>query len=318
VFIFWGEYERVRKQGVVADRCKGCSQITQLRVSRIYRVSHVYFIPLGSGKLHSTVAECTECGHKVPFRNEKYSRLVPENEADSLTVDEVLKKTNPPLARSTAELQQLEREAIGARPGASAGPDPRVKLAFSKLAEIETESAKVIDLQARLAQWSALRLRDQEVLLSDIDALFAEHQQRDSVKRFVSAMGQRFKPEVDGTVSFLTFLGLLILGIALAVMMPVPELRVSGVLLAFVLAAGIATVVHGKYKRYIFKRFFRQTFLPQTQKRQIDLGDALAELEELDPNDETLSDGLRAMVKRRRFLQEVLDEEGISVQSKNR
>jgi hypothetical protein len=313
VFIFWGEYDKAKSRGMVADRCKGCGELTVMRVSHIYQVSHVYLIPLGSGKLRATVAECTECGHKAPFRDDKYPRLVPEEEADSLTITEVLRQTNPRLAKAKDEREQLERQATANRRATPGTPDPRVKLAFTKLAEIDNENSKAIDLQARLAQWSALRPRDQDALLSDIDALVSAHEQRDSVRRFISAMGQRFEPAVDGTASFLTFLGLIIGGIALAVSILPPQLRAVGLIVAFALAVGIATVVQAQYKRYVFKRFFRDTFLRQAKKRRIDVGEAVAALQDVDPGDSTLSDGLRAMAKRKRFLQEVLDQEGISV-----
>jgi hypothetical protein len=196
--IIWGEYDSDKTRGIVADRCPYCDRVTTFRVIQRYRVAHVYYIPLGSGKLIATLLCCNECGEMIVGALENYARVLPKKEAQGLSTEEILQQTNPRLLEALAYRAWLEEQARTARPADPGAPDPRVTLAFARLADLNPQDPRVLECQSRLAQWSTLAEEAQSELLRTIDDLVSEYECHAAVGRFVRLMGRRFQPLMKG------------------------------------------------------------------------------------------------------------------------
>ena len=86
MLIVWGETDSERQRGAVADRCSTCGDVAVLRVHDIYRKSHIYYIPLGSGRLIGTVLTCGNCGGKTLCNPEAYAQFLPEKQVHDRAV----------------------------------------------------------------------------------------------------------------------------------------------------------------------------------------------------------------------------------------
>lgn len=95
MFIFWGEFDSDNERGVVADKCPSCGRVTTLRVTQRYRVSHFYFIPLGSGKLIATILTCSECNGRVGGAIERYTRVLPKKTTMKMSIGEDWSRRTP-------------------------------------------------------------------------------------------------------------------------------------------------------------------------------------------------------------------------------
>ncbi len=135
MFIIAGESESEKKLGVVADKCLICGQVTVLRVTQICRRPHIYLIPLGSAKPVATILTCNGCGGKATGGPHAFAQFLTEKQAKTMSVGEILEQTNPPLAKAIAYRAQLEIAVREGRGAAAGGPDPRLQLAFARLAE---------------------------------------------------------------------------------------------------------------------------------------------------------------------------------------
>lgn len=272
MFILHGEYDSQTKRGVVADKCAHCRKITLLQVTQHFRKSHLYLIPLGRGKLVATVLTCTECRGKIEGTLEQYAGVLPQKQAQALSLGEVLQETNPRLAGLLAYRARLEREARDFRPVDPTLPDPRVKLAFARLAELDLRDPQVIELQARLAQWGCLDEAGRNRVLREVDAHLRQMEEQEVRFLFIQSMAQNFKADVDGGLAFLTFIGLLALGIAGSVWLLGEALLGAGIVASIVAASVCSYLAHRWLCRRTQRRFFRTKFLPEAESRGVDVG----------------------------------------------
>src|SRR5436309_1747319 len=112
MFVIAGEYNLNKKLGIVADRCAICGEVTLLRATKLARMDHAYFIPVSYRKQLGTVLACSECKGKSMCCPQSFSCFLPEKEARSLPLGEVLLRTNPHLAESISHRARLERESL--------------------------------------------------------------------------------------------------------------------------------------------------------------------------------------------------------------
>jgi hypothetical protein len=311
MFIFWGSYKSEKKRGVVADHCPTCAKVQPLTVTEYHRVAHLYGIPLpGSGTLLGTVLKCIECGGLSAHNPGAYARFVPEKEAKALTTGALLEQTNPQLAESIATRVQLERDVQNYQPTPGM-PDPRVKLAFAKLAEFDPRDRAVIDMQAKLAQWAALDSAGQSALLCEIDTLLERKENARTIVGFIRSVGQRFKPDVSGGLGFAAFIVTVVTCIT-AVCYLFPKDAIGfGILGSLVAGIVLWIVVQRKWAMHVRRRFYRNEFFPELENRGIDLRQAYACLAAIDPSDERVGKGVRGLVRTLPILREVAEEKGV-------
>jgi hypothetical protein len=97
MFIIWGTKGRQEKLGTVADWCPNCQSARAFTVTKHFRVSHVYFIPLGRGTLVATVKQCWECSTQYHCEEETYDDFLPEKEVEEMPMSKLIRQTNTAL-----------------------------------------------------------------------------------------------------------------------------------------------------------------------------------------------------------------------------
>jgi hypothetical protein len=309
VWIFFGEYDWEKELGVVGDECSVCGELATLKVSQFYRKFHLYFIPLTSGRLLSTILTCSRCGSRVDGNINAYEQPVPEREARDLGVEWVLKRTNPRLAYSLRRQAKLEREVKEGRVREGAGPDPRVELAFARLAELGTAHPRAPELLARLAQWSILDADEQAMLLFEVETLFSDKKRVQDAAYFVQRIALRFNPRVDAGLGCLTAAVIFFGAIALAYFLA--PLALLSVMASCVAAPVLGVRVHRAYRRSVHKKFFRTIFIPEAAQQGIEMADVVATLQRINPLDKRLDKQLRGLAANIELLNEVLLEDSL-------
>jgi len=126
--IVWGKKRREYDKGRVAEWCPQCSDVKPFAVKAINMVSHVYFIPLGSGTVVGHLARCGACGFETELDMDEYGAPVLDPSAD---LDEVVRRTNPNIRARVAEQLALEQKLKSA-PG-ELDPAERLEIIGSRL-----------------------------------------------------------------------------------------------------------------------------------------------------------------------------------------
>lgn len=104
MFIVWGTKIIRRRLGLVALVCPICRDITSCRVSSVLRVSHVYYIPTGKGKLALYESSCSACGLILPHHPTSTFTPVPE---PLPTMEALAEATNPDVFKHVDDLIAL-------------------------------------------------------------------------------------------------------------------------------------------------------------------------------------------------------------------
>jgi membrane protein implicated in regulation of membrane protease activity len=291
MFILHGHYDRERPQGMVADKCDYCGEVTLFQLTQHFRVPHVYFIPLGKGDLIDSVLECTECGRRAATRLVDYVRVIPEKQARTLSLAEIMEETNPRLAELAAALAQLDQAR-----GEGSADDPRFEEATAKLWDFGPREPAWNHFLPRLSKWATLEAAAQDRLLRELDERWREHQQRQARLQFIRTMAESFKPDVDGFLAALTFFLVFIGGFVLsAVSLPQGALC-AGFALSLIGALVSAVLVHRAWRRRKHRAFFRTKWLPQAELRGLDpvgLAEELAVIPVTDAKSDKSLRGLR-------------------------
>lgn len=106
MFIVWGTRITRGRCGRVADFCPFCRGVTPCQLIRIGKVSHIYFISLGSGDELGYECECETCGEAfltdvVRFHSTSQDR--------TLDVSALIQTTQPNIAQTYADRFALEQ-----------------------------------------------------------------------------------------------------------------------------------------------------------------------------------------------------------------
>jgi hypothetical protein len=72
--LVWGTKRKLKRIGIVADFCPICRAIQPIEVSSVSMVNHLYFLPLGSGKIVGFIGACKDCGIEWPVPAQKYPK----------------------------------------------------------------------------------------------------------------------------------------------------------------------------------------------------------------------------------------------------
>jgi len=97
--IIWGTKSRQERLGSVGDWCPACRRPQAFTVTNYFRVGHIYYISLGRGSLVATLRQCWECGAHYRCTEEDYERFLPEETVEQMSLNELLRQTNPPLKK---------------------------------------------------------------------------------------------------------------------------------------------------------------------------------------------------------------------------
>jgi hypothetical protein len=304
--IWWGNYNNAKERGIVGDKCLHCGRTTAMHVAQHYQVPHVYFIPLGPGSLLATVLTCSECGGRMNGALEAYRRVIPSAAAVNMPLGKLLAETNPRLndvLAYRAGLVETAREVRDVTPGAA---DPRVELAFARLAEVSSPLPEVYKLQGRLSQWASLDAATQAQLLRDINEVVAEDEKQEAAVRFVGLMGQRFKPDIDAGLTALTMIVVAALVVVGSYLLLGDSVICASVFVSIPVAGGAAALVHRALRRRAHRKFFRDVFLPEAHYQELSIVRILAVLH--DPTRVASDPGTKGMLAALPLLHQVLKE----------
>ena len=145
-----------------------------------------------------------------------------------------------------------------------------------------------------------------------------------SCVRFVNAISQSFGPNVDGIVAFIAFGAALAAGITAAVFVWIALSNTPMGHIAETLTAltGTVTVITAAvfcsrradraYRGWRCKRFFRETFMPEAEKRDIPITRLVEVMGRINVSDGALDERLRGMAKALPVLRELLLEQARS------
>jgi hypothetical protein len=107
MFIIHGTKRVEKKLGRVADFCPICRDLRPFDLTSVHMVSHLYFIPLGSGKLAGHFIKCRNCGVQLGAEGGKYA-TAERRRVDDL--EDLIHRTNPGLRAERADRLALEAE----------------------------------------------------------------------------------------------------------------------------------------------------------------------------------------------------------------
>jgi hypothetical protein len=306
-FIIHGNYASQNDLGVVADRCGHCGNLRVHRVTEHRRIGHLYFVPLGRGEVVAATITCTACNGVHEWRPERYTGYIPEAKARALTLGQILWKTNPAVADTVATRMRLERDAAAWQPGRDAGPDPRVALAFAKLADIHEDDS--IQQRSLLERWNTLDAYSQERVLRDVDGLAEGNRHARDRARFVRAAAHKFTPG-DHTAKYCVFGAVAFLCCPLGFVGLEPSgLGALGIVCGLAIALAAAWLFHWWYTRHVYRRYFRRQFLPEAERRGVPVAEVVETLGCIDPRDKQVDEHLRDLACGLPVLNQVLAEQ---------
>lgn len=121
MFIVWGQKIIRTRAGRAATFCPICRGLRCMRVFRVRRVGHVYYIPLGLGEVVAHEARCEDCGTICGTRGLPFARL---SKSKTRNAAELAAETTPDLLErygarvaleerlTTGEITDAERRAM--------------------------------------------------------------------------------------------------------------------------------------------------------------------------------------------------------------
>jgi hypothetical protein len=279
MLIIWGSRARQQQRGVVADRCDGCQGISIFSVIDVYKVSHLYYISLGAGKVVATALKCLRCGAERPFVAALYAGVMPAQTV--MNPQEVLRFTNPRMyAQVTEASTRLEALAtVGALPsGASAvaeceaareavsASDSRVQEAFRRLDSVTDIEGRANVFRLRLVAWQALDEAGRQALLEDIEAFVQSRKRERRTSELLTRMSG-VKPPIHSLVAFWL---VAVVPVFLVRVVPLPpEYFGFATLGAMVGGYYLARSVASQMEQQWFRDWFRTSVVPSAEKSQV-------------------------------------------------
>jgi hypothetical protein len=313
MLIIWGTKVRQEPRGVVADKCAVCSEIELFDVTDHYEVSHVYFIPLGSGNRVAATRSCRRCGTIFDCEIDGYDGFLSDKSLANMTVNEVIAQTNAPLAKaryarkkleemsheapsSTSEQVTLPGTPVRAAPPAALNEDFRKALA--RLEKYETSGRKVRRLMRRMEYWRSLDYAGRETLLREMEGFIENQEQIDNAYRFIAEIAPSF-PLYAGVLSSLAIFGVLaVLFFRSELLRSEPQYSVGFVVFALALSGSMLF-----YLRHLRQqRWFRNRVVPDALARNIDLPILCRVLTELKESGRRLEERVAGMANNTRML----------------
>lgn len=196
-----GQKTRTEDGGVVADWCDVCGRVQLFRLTRIYSVGHVYYIPLGQGTLVGTARQCTLCGSERACDPSAYVCAMPQQEAMGRSVEDVLRATNPALESRLAKHRDFQHEmsqrvndapsydlGVAMPTGNTGSADQRMLAALQSLNGLDIRREDVANYLEQLRKWDYLATSEREVLLHEIEAFVKQDRETHAVINFLKTL----------------------------------------------------------------------------------------------------------------------------------
>lgn len=291
MIIIWGTKVNRHPRGVVADKCPVCMENERFSVTDHYEVSHLYYISLGQGTLIATTRACWQCGTEFHCSAEAYDEFLDDQSAQKMPIDELIERTNTPMARARDARRQLEEMARApsaplppevasavAAPGTSmreiapSAQDAELREALGRLEPYEGLGPQVSELLRELQAWRSLDSSARAELLGAVNAFIESQQRIDRAAAFFGSMAQSF-PQHLGCLPAIVLLAFLI---SVFFWSPITNWH-FGISIAYAVVALLAVIaVYYYVTNVIRRRWYRNTILPKIKEEGIDLNTLLA------------------------------------------
>ena len=318
MLVIHGTYSSEKQRGIVVDQCAHCNAPTIHRITQHFRTPHLYFVPLGA-QLFATTIGCIECGAKKSCPKKRYARTLAELEARSMRVGEILLKTNPELAKTIEYRTQLNEQAHVLAGRGDESADPRVQLAFRRMAALDCDDQRAVELIEDLCRWPALDDLAQAQLLDEVEALVAKVDQERAGAQIVALLAERLKPEPDAFPEFAAFL--IVLGVGTALTMQFLRGSTTGIVIGMVLSfaatIGATVWVHKRMRQWTIRRFFHKVLLPEANSRGISIASIGRALGEIDVTEKGIDPRLARMAEALPMLLQLLVEKSRNLDQQN-
>jgi len=257
MWIIWGPATEVKDLGVVAEQCPLCNRTTPCVVRSVCQGLHVFFMKM-TAATQETSCRCTVCSGLFPCELWRYPALVPVQEANALSVEALLSRTNPGLI----ERLQLNEQV------AALGGDARFAIAY-----VQLEGMRPGALRAELLQ----HLLDWEIL---------EEEHRERLAERIAAwsrawtFARQVAPEFPGHAGcLLSFLSAAVIWSAF-LWLPLVHDWVWGTVTVVAGCAAAALTGHLLLTRRV-RRWTREVLVPQAQRTNVSLACFLAVVDDL-------------------------------------
>jgi hypothetical protein len=282
MWFVWGPSTGVKELGVVAEQCPICKCISPCRLVGRFEGFHVYFITMAAS-VTKTACTCSLCGGQFPGEFWRYGSPVPPALADSMPIEELIKRTNPGLKDRIEHEQKLEQHQA----------DPQFTKVLKSLEQLRPGNLHK-QLMNELLQW------DQMDDIQRVDLVTRTYNMVNSLAFARSIVGQM--PQYTGC--FIIFLSCAAVWFALLFIPGFRNLLWGGIsLFACLAVAGSAwqmLLVHH------IRSWTKDVLVPEGKKIGIDFHCFMAVLADLPPSSPQSEDELRHLKEYENVIREEL------------
>lgn len=156
---------------MVVDYCPHCGELSAFRVVDTFRVSHLYFVPLGHGRYQFSVVLCRRCRETIEFDDERYGQVVRSKVAQNLDFEELLRRSRPTLSARLDAIDGLCKPPVE-RPAYRAQVDEASVALLSEARDglrwLEWRGIDTTRWIERLRDWPRIGLNERETLLGEL------------------------------------------------------------------------------------------------------------------------------------------------------
>lgn len=145
MLIVAGTREARKKLGRVGDYCFVCRNVTAFRATRVSKVSHLYYIPLGAGKKVGTELVCESC-RTVYLSGAEFADAAKDAALDPIALAE---RTNPALFDDLESRMAIEAKAAEG----ALDPEERRALIVEGLLALDHHGARAAGSSGASGTW---------------------------------------------------------------------------------------------------------------------------------------------------------------------
>lgn len=107
IFI-WGEKSKRKALGHVAELCHTCREIRTHQLLEVREIPHVYYVPLGRGKIAQYQIDCGQCDLATVVDPSRYAAVLDEE----IALEKLIELTNPGVLAELEEKKDREERAL--------------------------------------------------------------------------------------------------------------------------------------------------------------------------------------------------------------
>jgi hypothetical protein len=207
MLIIWGTKINRHPRGTVADQCGACMEVQRFAVTDHYEVSHVYYISIGQGTRVASTRQCWRCGSEFNCVPDGYDEFLPDATVEEMSLDEIIERTNAPLAEVRAARKRIEK-MVSERPAQPAGDaatqvmlpgtplrevpasmqDAELRETLARLEAYEGTTPEVAILLQKLQGWRDLDSNGRSALLEEVNTFIDYQQKADRAIAYLNRM----------------------------------------------------------------------------------------------------------------------------------